>query len=122
MKTSEPSEAPETEPGLRRLPPKAAEAARVFRQTGNARYLPAVVRGVLEKYVDPGREKVLAAGGPQTRLVEDLGLDSLELMELAIVLEDALGLRIEADELRHLSTVRDVERSLARKRLIEGLG
>jgi acyl carrier protein len=101
---------------LRRLPAAAAEASRVFRQTGNARYLPAVVRGVLERYVPADHQSKLKGPHEQLRLIDDLGLDSLELMELALVLEDAVGLRLEENELRRLSTVRDLERALARKR------
>jgi acyl carrier protein len=107
------SEDPET---LRRLPAAAADAARVFRQTGNVRYLPTVVRGVLERYVRAEDQAKLSGRHEMMRLTEDLGLDSLERTELALVLEDALGLRLETDELRRIATVRDLERSLARKR------
>lgn len=44
---------------------------------------------------------------PETRWVADLEADSLDLMELAAVMEHELGIRIEDDELVHLQTVQD---------------
>jgi 3-hydroxyacyl-[acyl-carrier-protein] dehydratase len=105
--------------GLKHLSSPAVEAAHVFRQTGHARYLPAVVRGILERYVDPKLQSRLRTAHDNPRLAQDLGLDSLSLMEIALAAEDATGLRIEHDELRHLATVRDLERALARKRPLD---
>lgn len=38
---------------------------------------------------------------------ETLGFDSLVIVELALVLEDALGVALEADELRAAATIAD---------------
>ncbi|MGH7996586.1 MAG: acyl carrier protein [Opitutaceae bacterium] len=117
-----PADDPVPSENLKRLPPSASEAARVFRRTGNARYLPTVVRGVLERYVDEEHRDQLKGPRDHLRLAEDLELDSLALMEITLVMEDALGLRIEGDELRRLNTVRDLERALGRKRPMARFG
>ena len=43
------------------------------------------------------------------RLIEDLGIDSLTMMEIVILVEDVLHMSINNDELRNLRTVGDVK-------------
>ncbi len=43
------------------------------------------------------------------RLIEDLGVDSLTMMEIVILVEDVLQMSINNDELRNLRTVGDVK-------------
>lgn len=45
---------------------------------------------------------------PSARLVDDLGLDSLDAVDLVVRLEQETGLAIGEDELRSLQTVQDV--------------
>ncbi|MEG0074635.1 MAG: acyl carrier protein [Eubacterium sp.] len=45
---------------------------------------------------------------PEARLQEDLGIDSLSAVELAMELETAFDIRIEDDELANLKTVQDI--------------
>jgi long-chain acyl-CoA synthetase len=59
----------------------------------------------------------LASGGPHitpaTRLIEDLGLDSLALAELAEHIAIKAGRQITAEELSNVSTVDDLQRLVA---------
>lgn len=52
--------------------------------------------------VDPERVK------PETKLVEDLGLDSIDALDLAAHLEELSPRRIPDDKLKALRTVDDV--------------
>lgn len=45
---------------------------------------------------------------PEAKLNEDLGIDSLAAVELALELETEFGIRIEDDELAGLKTVQDI--------------
>ena len=45
---------------------------------------------------------------PEAKLNEDLGIDSLAAVELALELENEFGIRIEDEELANLVTVQDV--------------
>ncbi|WP_175924297.1 acyl carrier protein [Burkholderia latens] len=42
------------------------------------------------------------------RLVEDLAMDSLELLDLAMVLEDRYGIVLESEDIFRIDTVGDV--------------
>ena len=44
---------------------------------------------------------------PQTRLEEDLSIDSLERIELGIKLEKVFGIKLANDKLRHSTTLED---------------
>jgi acyl carrier protein len=48
--------------------------------------------------------------------VEDLGVDSLDKVELIMVLEERFGLEISDDEAEKLETVQDVKRYVAGRR------
>jgi acyl carrier protein len=71
--------------------------------------LPAVVIGVIERFVEPDLRAKLKDADDDLRLIEDLGIDSLTMMEIVILVEDVLQMSINNDELRHLRTVGDVK-------------
>lgn len=45
---------------------------------------------------------------PETEIVHDLGLDSLQIYELVVDLESAYDIRLSDDELERVNTVQDV--------------
>jgi acyl carrier protein len=88
------------------------ESVRLFHQTANPRYLPAVVQAILRHYVSEEAQPRLQSAAPELRLAEDLGIDSLTLMEIALATEDAVGFPVAPEELRQLLTVGELERML----------
>ena len=94
---------------LRRCAPSSFEAAVQFRRTGNPEHVPAVVIGVIERFVEPDLRSKLKDADDDLRLIEDLGIDSLTMMEIVILVEDVLQMSINNDELRNLRTVGDVK-------------
>jgi len=94
---------------LKRCSPSTFEAAVQFRKTGNAEHVPAVVIGVIERFVEPDLRVKLKDADDDLRLIEDLGIDSLTMMEIVILVEDVLQMSINNEELRNLRTVGDVK-------------
>ena len=47
-----------------------------------------------------------------TRITEDLGADSLDIVELLMTLEDDYGISIPDDEVQEIKTIGDVEKYL----------
>lgn len=94
---------------LKRCSPSTFEAAVQFRKTGNPEHVPAVVIGVIERFVEPDLKTKLKEADDDLRLIEDLGIDSLTMMEIVILVEDILQLTINNDELRNLRTIGDVK-------------
>ncbi len=50
----------------------------------------------------------LANMSPSTRLVEDLGLDSIDAIDMAVRLEKRVGFEFKGPDLRALKTVEDI--------------
>jgi len=94
---------------LKRCSPATREAAREYRRTGSADSLSAIVEGIIEHYVEPDLRPRLCRGGDTLRLVEDLGVDSLTMLEIVYLAEDVLHISIENEDLRPLRTVGDVK-------------
>ena len=94
---------------LKRCSPSTFEAAVQFRKTGNPEHVPAVVIGIIERFVEPDLRAKLKDADDDLRVVEDLGVDSLTMMEIVILVEDVLQLSINNEELRNLRTVGDVK-------------
>jgi acyl carrier protein len=45
---------------------------------------------------------------PSAALVADLGLDSLDAVDMLVFIEDKFGIKVEGEKLRHLQTLNDV--------------
>jgi len=94
---------------LKRCSPSTFEAAVQFRKSGNPEHLPAVVIGVIERFVEPDLRMKLKDADDDLRLIEDLGIDSLTMMEIVVLVEEVLQVSVHNDELRHLRSVGDVK-------------
>ncbi len=94
---------------LKRCSPSTFEAAVQYRKTGNPEHVPAVVIGVIERFVEPDLRHKLKDADDDIRVIEDLGIDSLTMMEIVILVEDVLQVSINNEELRNLRTVGDVK-------------
>jgi acyl carrier protein len=94
---------------LKRCSPATIEAAIAYRKTQEVSHLPAVIIGVIERFVEPDLRVKLKVADDDLRLVEDLGIDSLTMMEIVILVEDVLQMQINNDELRNLRTIGDIK-------------
>lgn len=97
---------------LKRCSPATYEAALEFRRTGDFAHVPLVVHGIIERYVERERRAKLAGADDSLRLVEDLGLDSLTMMEIVVLAEEVLPISINNEDLCQLRTLGDVKRQV----------
>ena len=95
---------------LRHCSPATYQAACQFRESARPEFLSPIVLGVIERYVEPERRAQLREPRDDLRLVADLGLDSLTLMEIVIRLEEVLQISIRDEELRHFLTLGEIHR------------
>jgi acyl carrier protein len=100
---------------LRRCSPSTREAAHEFRRTGNPACVPAIVDGLIEHFVDPDVRTKLSGSDDGLRLIEDLDIDSLTMLEIVYLAEDVLQITIDNAEIRPFRTVGDVKAFLAAK-------
>lgn len=105
---------------LKRCSPETIEAALRFRENGDVNEVPTVVYGIIERHLSAEDVTKLAAANDDTRLVEDLGIDSLTLLEIVLSIEETLGISIDNEELRDIRTLGAVKSFIARK--VSGAG
>ncbi len=100
---------------LKRCSAPTREAAREFRRTGNVKWVPAIIHGLIEHHIEPDARAKLNASDDNVRLAEDLEIDSLTMLEIVFVAEEVLQVSIDNEELRPFKTVGDVKRFVASK-------
>jgi 3-hydroxyacyl-[acyl-carrier-protein] dehydratase len=110
---------PEDDPVLRetlkRCSPATYYAACKFRKTGHGDDLQAVILGVVERFVERDLRPKLQLASDKLRLSEDLGIDSLTMMEIVMIAEEVLRISVSNDELTHLRTLGEVQRFIEEK-------
>lgn len=77
--------------------------------------MPAILYGVIERFVERPQRAILQSPADEVRLAEDLGLDSLTLIELLVLAEDTLQMPLSVEDPPPLRTVADLQHYLALK-------
>ena len=101
--------------GLKRCSAETVEGAIRYREHGDLDAIPVIVYGVIERYQPANSTIPLAECTEETRLIEDLGLDSLTLMEIVLSIEEVLNTRIENDEFKQVRSLGQLNQFLRNK-------
>ncbi|MGI8603355.1 MAG: acyl carrier protein [Verrucomicrobiales bacterium] len=100
---------------LRGFPEDAVLSVLRLREDFTAGRLDATVRHVLGFYLPKARACALEALPKETRLREDLGVDSLTMAEAAFKFDELFGVSIETRETAGIETLGDLHAFLVRK-------
>jgi acyl carrier protein len=102
---------------IQHLPAEAQAAFRRFQQERDPALLDPLILAILENYVPKKRaQPVPVAELPgDSRLVEDLGFDSLAITEVVFFTEDLLGINIANEEILTLRTLDDLRNFIRQK-------
>jgi len=100
---------------LKRCSPETVEAAIRFLQTREPDEVPTIVYGIIERYLPPENTTKLNECDDSTKLVEDLGIDSLTMLEIVLSIEEAVNIRVENEELREITTLGEVKAFISKK-------
>lgn len=98
------------------FPPAVVDAYLAFADTGDMTRLDDLVLGVLQFYLAKPPPTPLTELPGETRLIEDLGCDSLTMIDLMFIAESLLEIKIGDDELARLHTLAEL-RSHFRQRM-----
>ncbi|HEY5893837.1 MAG TPA: acyl carrier protein [Chthoniobacterales bacterium] len=90
---------------LKRCDDTAVSAALEFQQTRDAAHIQPVIHGLIRREMPEENATDLATAPSETRLIEDLGLDSLALMEIVMSAEEVFDIKIENNELKQIATL-----------------
>jgi aryl carrier-like protein len=93
---------------LHGMPPAAIAAAEEFRVTGNRAAFDRAVVELVEYHLSPRPPRPLSTYPGATALVAELGLDSLTMVELLFLFEDAFGVKVPQEKLSAVVTLDDL--------------
>jgi len=104
------SSGPSNQPpeSVRHLPETARAAYMAFQASGDPAELDVVVLAVLEDFMARPPVHPLAELPGETRLIQDLGFDSLTITEVVFFTEDLLGILITNEEIIQVRTLDDL--------------
>ncbi len=100
---------------FRRCSDETVQAILHYRQDEDARHFPVIVRGIIERYLPAESIPKFKNAGDETRLAEDLAIDSLTMLEIVLSIEEALDMRMDDSQMRQIRTLGDVKKYLAGK-------
>ena len=89
---------------LNRAPKGTREALNAFKESGDLEQLEIFAKGIIARNIDDTYIETLNKADDSTRMVDDLGIDSLTMLEIAMTFEDALGIELIDDELSGIKT------------------
>ena len=110
----------EREQSLRHLPSEAREAFQRFQSSGDLIALDLVIFAILADFVPRPPAGPLAELPGTTRLMDDLGFDSLAITESVFFIEDLFGISISNQEIILVRTL-DNLRSFVRRKVAMGV-
>jgi 3-hydroxyacyl-[acyl-carrier-protein] dehydratase len=100
---------------LKRCSPETIEAAIRFREQRDPEALRTVVYGVIRRYQPANAGMRLDNATDDTSLIQDLGLDSLTLLEIVLTIEETLKIQINNEELKEIRTLGTLNKFLKDK-------
>lgn len=110
------------EEAIRHLPEPARAAYHQFRATGDVAVLDPVLLAILDDFIPRQPERPLAELPGSTRLMDDLGFDSLAITEVVFFTEDLFGIRIANEEILEVRTLDDLRGFVRRKVSVRATG
>jgi len=100
---------------LKRCSDDTIASAIEFRKTGNPEIVGDVVIGIIERFLEPEKREALKVAPDSANMIEDLGLDSLTMVEIVLAVEDAIGTQIDNEEIQQLKTLGDIKSFIRNK-------
>jgi acyl carrier protein len=97
------------------FPSSVTDAYLAFAESGDLRKLDVLVQGVLCFYLARKPRQNLDELPGDTRLVEDLGCDSLTMMDTVFMVESLLDIKIDDEELAKIATLGGLREHLRRQ-------
>lgn len=100
---------------LKRCSEATVAAALRFEESRDLDELPAIILGVLERDAANPKPEGVAAATDESRLIEDIGMDSFGMIEVVMTAEEVLGITVATQEMNEIRTLGDLKAFLRSK-------
>ena len=99
---------------LRRCPSGTLEALLAYLETQDLQALNTFLVGCIHRHVEDEYEPLLQQSNIESlSFIDDLGIDSMTMMEIVMMVESCLDIEIDNQDLMQLATFGDLRRFLA---------
>lgn len=95
----------EIEKSLKRCSDETLEAALRFEESRNLDELPTIILGVLQRDAANPKPEGIQAATDESRLMEDIGMDSFGMIEVVMTAEEVLGITVANQEMNDIRTL-----------------
>lgn len=103
------SEMEEFQELLKRCPEGTLEALLSYRDTHSPAALNTFLIGCIKRHADDEYHEVLDSGGKEVSFIDDLGIDSMTMMEIVMMVETCLNIQIDNQDLMSVRTLGDLD-------------
>ncbi len=93
---------------LKRCPEGTLESLITFRETGNFDALNTFLLGCIERHTEDEYHALLKEGRADISFIDDLGIDSMTMMEIVMMVEECLEIQIDNQDLMSVRTLGDL--------------
>lgn len=100
---------------LKRCPEGTMESLLRYREQGDLEALNAFLLGCIKRHTEQEYHDLLDAGQPELSFVDDLGIDSMTMMEIVMMVEECLATQIDNQDLMKVRTLGDLNGFLLKK-------
>jgi acyl carrier protein len=94
---------------LKRCPAGTLDSLMTFRETADVAALNQFLIGVLKRHVESEYQSLLDGDRKGLSFIDDLGIDSMTMMEVVMMVEECLDIRIENEDLMKIRTYGDLD-------------
>lgn len=93
---------------LKRCPEGTFEALLEYRSSGSFEALSTFLVGCIKRHTDEEYQACLDEGSDTVSFIDDLGIDSMTMMEVVMMVEECLQIHIDNQDLMNLQTIGDL--------------
>jgi Acyl carrier protein len=93
---------------LKRCPEGTLEALVLFRESGDLDALNTFLLGCIKRHTEDEYHSLLDEARDDISFIDDLGIDSMTMMEIVMMVEECLEIQIENQDLMSVRTLGDL--------------
>lgn len=94
---------------LKRCPVGTFESLMLYLEKRDLAALEIFIVGVLKRHIEPEYEQLLDGERAGLSFIDDLGIDSMGMMEIVMMVEECLDIQLENRELMQIQTFSDLD-------------
>ena len=94
---------------LKHCSQETLDASFTFNKNKDLSLVPTIVFGIIERFLESDGREALSNATNSTRLREDLGIDSLTMLEIVVTIEQTFQIKVGDENLKSFLTIGDIK-------------